>query len=296
LSLRKIVAVTLLLVVVTSFSASAQAVELLVNGSFTNGLTGWDVRGTVYAEETGAHLRGQGGITTVISQTIARSDLSSNLVISYRITTVIPRGEGGPYAKVSVVGYDSKGSEFSLYSEKYGKKVDTVNTYSPTVRLGESDSGRAFSSRFERIVVVFETGFDDIYSRETNCDVYVGVASLRLSAPTTAAATTSASITATTTSASITRTTSTTQMTTASETPAGSYDVFIILGAVIAVAVVAVIFLMKRKTKSPARVTSGATLQEKTTEPAEDIKYCIQCGNSIPSNSRHCGKCGAAQE
>ena len=294
--MRKIVTVTLLLVVVASFSASAQAVELLVNGSFTNGLTGWDVRGTVYAEETGAHLRGQGGIITVISQTIARPDLSSSLVIFYRITTVIPRGEGGPYAKVSVVGYDLKGSEFPLYSEKYGKKLDTVNMYSPTVRLGENDSGRAFSPRFERIVVVFEAGFEDIYSRETSCDVYVGVASLLLSAPTTAATTTSASITATTTPASITRTTSTTQMTAVSEMPARSYDVFIILGAVLVVAVVAVIFLMKRKTRSLARVTSDATLPEKTTEPAEDVKYCIHCGNSMPSNARHCGKCGAAQE
>ncbi len=287
MSLRKDVLVSLLLIVVTSYSVSAQTVELLVNGSFRNGLAGWDVRGTVYVEETGAHLRGLGGITTAISQTIARSDLSSSLVLSYRITTVFPRGEGGPYAKVSVIAYDFKDTAISLYSEKYGKNVDNMNTYSPTVRLDQSDQASYAQPRFQRVVVVFETSFEDIYSRETALDVYVNVVSLKLSTPVSEVATTSVSTT---------RTTSTTQITTISEVPSRSYDVFIILAAVLAVAVVAVIFLMKRKAKPHTIVPGEISPPEKTPATVEDTKYCTECGRSIPANAHYCGKCGAAQE
>jgi len=71
----------------------------------------------------------------------------------------------------------------------------------------------------------------------------------------------------------------------------------IMLGGIIALVVVVVlaaVLLMRRKRPTTAAVP--ATLAQPAPPTPAPTKYCINCGELIPVDAKHCGKCGAAQQ
>ncbi len=169
-----------LVAVILGYPVFGQPTELIVNGSFMGSIDGWDGIGNVYAGSSGAVLRGTAGVVTSISQTIVRPNLSSNLILSYRITTVFSTNFAGPYASVSLIGFDAQDKEVTLYSEKHGSTGNKEEVYSVTVDIRQSDKVGGTELSLRRIKFTVEAGFMDIYSRGPQSEVYVHQVSLTI--------------------------------------------------------------------------------------------------------------------
>ena len=162
----RIPVVSALLVLLASQSVHGQQVELLVNGSFTSGLAGWEVRGDVYFEYGDAVLYGRPRLPASIAQTIDRPDLSLDLLFSYRISTVFHLHYGSPYVEARVLASVfneaiMQEEAITLYSKKFQSAIPSPrNTYDFTVNLKEIYRD-ALPKPPRRVRVIFEAGFDD---------------------------------------------------------------------------------------------------------------------------------------
>lgn len=155
-----------LLLALLSAQLAGEYIELISNGSFTNGLTGWEVRGDVYFEYGDVVLYGRARLPASIAQTIDRPDLSLDLVFSYQFSTVFHLHFGSPYVEARIVAYTfnqtiMQEDAITLYSKKYYSAVPSPrNSYDISVNLKETYGGD-LPKPFGRIRVILEAGFDD---------------------------------------------------------------------------------------------------------------------------------------
>jgi len=180
-------------------------VELIVNGSFTKGLYGWEIRGIVYAG-VGAELYARARIPAGIAQTVEGSNLSPDLTFSYKVTTVFHSYAGFPFLTVSVVAYvlnqaTMEETAITLYSKKYEvSPTSTTESYDVTVNLKEKLLQES-KLPLRRIRVAFEAGFEDIHVLMQS-QVYVHYVSLLIaSSPPPPPMTTTLTVTITSTEA-----------------------------------------------------------------------------------------------
>jgi len=169
--------VPLLLTILAAQSVFGESVELILNGSFTNGLAGWEPRGEIHLGYDGVYRGEYGGVAlwgtsrlpASIAQTIDRPELSFDLVFSYHISTVFLLSHGCPYLEVRVIAYVfseaiMQDEAVTLYSKKYVEAIPQPrNTYSATVNLKDAYKGDV-SKPPRRIRVVFETWFEETSS------------------------------------------------------------------------------------------------------------------------------------
>jgi len=151
----------LILLALASHSVRGESVELLVNGSFTNGVQGWKVWGIVYPG-VGAELYARSRIPAGIAQTVEIPDFSSDMSLSYRVTTVFHSFAGFPFLDISVTAYKFDETTVLLYSKKYySDSTSVTKSYDVTVDLKEKLSqGR---ESLKRIKVMLEASFEDTH-------------------------------------------------------------------------------------------------------------------------------------
>ena len=161
LSLTRRALALLILLALASHSVRGESVELLVNGSFTNGVQGWKVWGIVYPG-VGAELYARSRIPAGIAQTVEIPDFSSDMSLSYRVTTVFHSFAGFPFLDISVTAYKFDETTVLLYSKKYySDSTFVTKSYDVTVDLKEKLSqGR---ESLKRIKVMLEAGFEDTH-------------------------------------------------------------------------------------------------------------------------------------
>jgi len=172
---RLVIGPSMLLALLALHSVRAEQVELLVNGSFTNGVQGWRVWGVVSCGVS-AELYAKPRMPCGIAQTVERSDFSRDISFSYRVTTVFHSSAGYPFLEISVTAYMLDPRTMNerpvlLFSRRYCSDVEvkTVRkSYDITANLRENlcQEGRLDLTSFllKRIKVVFEAGFEDIHA------------------------------------------------------------------------------------------------------------------------------------
>jgi len=188
---RRVLSLSLLIALLALHSVRGEQVELLVNGSFTNGVQGWKIWGVV-SYGVSAELYAKPRILSGIAQTVERSDFTRDMSFSYRVTFVFHSEAGCPFLEVSVTAYMLDPGTMGertvlLYSRRYYSETTRVTRscdISVNLRENLRQDGRVDLTRLllKQIRVVFEAGFEDIHAHAQS-QVYVHYASLLMVKP-----------------------------------------------------------------------------------------------------------------
>lgn len=146
-------------------STYGRPLELLVNGSFLNGLQGWTSLGLVYPEKGYVRIDRYGSIT----QTVERQDLSPFLELSYEVCTVFRvLGSHTSYARSIITYYvaDTQGSveEFAIvgkYHDELGGSFPNFQTVKIDLwELFHRNIGLDQACSLKKVKVTLELGFN----------------------------------------------------------------------------------------------------------------------------------------